>query len=137
MHSFPFTLDDSAFPPQGETAGLLKILELSQAIHPTVLWERLTHGVLYPTVPVEETDGLGSSQFTPFVSCLYCPFHPTVPLLGMDRLRSYQGVPLATPSPYCLSLPYITHSIWQDAFGGLIHPFYHITVYNNTIYISL
>ena len=61
----------------------------------------------YP-VPMEETDGLGSSQFTPppppppicFVSSTV---HPIIPLERMDRLGSYQGVPLSTPCPYCPS----------------------------------
>ena len=136
MHSFPFTLslDDSASPPQGETVGLLKILEPFQTIHPTVLWESLTHNVSHCTN--------GGNRWTGII-----PNHPqlflvsTVHPIPLYHYREWTtGIIPRCPIGYTLSLlsiiPYITHSIWQDAFGGLIHPFYH-TVYNNTIYISL
>ena len=70
---------------------------------------------------------------TCFLSLLSIPSHL---VLGKDRLGSYWG-----PIGYTLSLlsivPYIMHieCIWQDVFGGLIHRFYHIRVYSNSIYI--
>ena len=70
-----------------------------------------------------------------FLSLLSIPSRCTITGNGQT------GIIPRCPIGYTFSLlsiiPYITHIeyIWQDAFGGLIHRFYHIRVYNNSIYI--
>ena len=124
-------------PLQGETVGLLKTLGTvpNQSPHPTVPWEGLTHEVLYVSHCTN-----GGNRWTGIIPihphlfcCLYCPSHPTVPLLQMDRLGSYQGIPLAPLCPYCQSYYHLARA--HSAGCLLWFNTYHIKCYyNKSIY---
>ena len=101
-HSSSVLLSTASHPCPG--------LPTVQTIHPTVLWERLTHGVLYPTVTMEETDGLGSSQFTPICFVVHpIPSHCTITANGQTGIIPRHPIGY-TLSPLSIVLSPCTHS---------------------------
>ena len=103
-------------PLQEETVGLLKTLGTVPNYSP-----HCTMGKIDTWGTVSHCNN-GGNRWTGIIPihphlfcCLYCPSHPTVPLLQMDRLGSYQGIPLASLCPHCPLYYHLAH-IRQDAF---------------------
>ena len=103
VHSTPFTLNDSPKPSplQGETVWLLKTLEQYQTIHPTVLWEGLTHWVLYPLYQWRKQMDWDHPNSPPFVllSLLSIPSHCTITNKGQTGILPRCPIGY-TPCPY-------------------------------------
>ena len=111
MFSFGISVCQVYIPSHSTLRDCPKPSPLQGETFPTVLWEGLTHWVLYVSHCTN-----GGNRWTGIIPihphlfcCVYCPSHPTVPLLQMDRLGSYQGIPLATLCPYCPSYYHLEH----------------------------